>query len=210
MEALQPDGLDREEVGGDDRGGVLADELAPAALAAASSGRDALAAQDLGHAHVGDPKAEFERLALDSAVAPGGILAGEPHDQVSPLAMAGRALPRWASGKGAPLAADQLAMPAEQGCWSRQQGIQARSQKDPAQGGEQEPITRLPGGLAELALEDAELMAQGQHLGAKLGVGAGADQDEIGEEADKLVGEGEKHGSGIMPDRSRPAEIKPV
>ena len=38
-------------------------------------------------------------------------------------------------------------------------------------------LSRLPGRLADIALEDAELVAEGKHLGAELGVGAGADED---------------------------------
>jgi hypothetical protein len=42
-------------------------------------------------------------------------------------------------------------------------------------------------------------MAEGKHLGAELGVGAGADQDEIDHEEDELVGEAEKHAGGTRP-----------
>jgi len=71
VEALEPDALEGEEVAGQHLGCVLADELAPSAMAsAAGSGWDALAAQDLGHAHVGDLEAELEHLTLDTSVAP--------------------------------------------------------------------------------------------------------------------------------------------
>jgi len=42
-------------------------------------------------------------------------------------------------------------------------------------------------------------MPEGKHLGAELGVGAGADEDEIGDEAHELVGEAEKYGDGSCP-----------
>ena len=42
-------------------------------------------------------------------------------------------------------------------------------------------------------------MAQRKHLGAELGVGAGADEDQVGEEASELVGEAEKHGRESCP-----------
>jgi hypothetical protein len=38
-----------------------------------------------------------------------------------------------------------------------------------------------------------------KHLGAELGVGAGADENQIGEEADALVREAEKHGDRSCP-----------
>jgi len=37
----------------------------------------------------------------------------------------------------------------------------------------------LPGELADSALEHAELMAEGEHLGAELRIGAGADKHEV-------------------------------
>src|SRR5262252_6644980 len=42
-------------------------------------------------------------------------------------------------------------------------------------------------------------MPEGKHLGAELGVGAGADEHEIGDEAYELVGEAKKHGDGSCP-----------
>ncbi len=54
-------------------------------------------------------------------------------------------------------------------------------------------------GLANLPLQHPELMPEGKHLGAELGVGAGADEHEIGDEAHELVDEAEKHGDGSCP-----------
>ena len=42
-------------------------------------------------------------------------------------------------------------------------------------------------------------MAESKHLGVELGVGAGADQDEVDHEEDELVGEAEKHARGTRP-----------
>jgi hypothetical protein len=42
-------------------------------------------------------------------------------------------------------------------------------------------------------------MAEGKHLGAELGVGAGADQHKVNDEEDELVGEAEKHDGGTRP-----------
>ncbi len=46
VEPLQEDGVDREEVGGDDRGGVGGKEAAPAERGATWRGRDAMLTQD--------------------------------------------------------------------------------------------------------------------------------------------------------------------
>jgi hypothetical protein len=42
-------------------------------------------------------------------------------------------------------------------------------------------------------------MAEGEHLSAELPIGAGADQHEVSNEADELVGEAEKHAGGSCP-----------
>src|SRR5262249_28775819 len=42
-------------------------------------------------------------------------------------------------------------------------------------------------------------MAEGEHLGAELRIGAGADEHEVSNEADELVGEAEKHADGSCP-----------
>ena len=52
-------------------------------------------------------------------------------------------------------------------------------------------------------------MPEGKHLGAELGVGAGADEHEIGDEAHELVGEAEKHGDGSCPITPQSASVTP-
>ena len=42
-------------------------------------------------------------------------------------------------------------------------------------------------------------MTEGKDLGAELGVGAGADEHEVEDEADEVVGEAEKHARGTRP-----------
>ena len=101
--------------------------------------------------------------------------------------------------EGAPPAPDQIAVPAEQGLWPRQQRGQTCSGKQPAEASKQNAITRLPGRLADLALRNTELMAESKHLCSELGVGAGADQHEVDDEEDELVGEAEKHACGTRP-----------
>src|SRR5262249_44719617 len=120
VEAIKPGGLDGEEVTGEHLGGVLADELPPARLAATRRRRNVLAAQDPGHLHVGDRKAELERLDLMPPIGPGWVLRGELQKALPPLRIASRTLPGRALAKGRPLAADQIAVPAEQGLRPRQ------------------------------------------------------------------------------------------
>jgi hypothetical protein len=114
VETLEPGSLDREEVAGQHLGGVLADELPPGGMAAAVSRREALAAQDPGHLHVCDPKAELDHLPLNPAVAPSRVLLRQLQSQRPPLGVAHWALAPRPLAEGCPLAPDQIAMPAEQ------------------------------------------------------------------------------------------------
>ena len=50
-----------------------------------------------------------------------------------------------------------------------------------------------------LSFKDTELMAEGKHLGAELGVGAAAEQHEVDDEEDELVGEPEEVAGGTRP-----------
>ncbi len=56
-------------------------------------------------------------------------------------------------------------------------------------------------------------MAEGEHLGAELRIGAGADQHEVSNEADELVGEAETHVGGSCPlaptIRGRDSQLSP-
>jgi hypothetical protein len=53
-------------------------------------------------------------------------------------------------------------------------------------------------------------MAQRKHLRAELGVGAGADEDQVGEEASVLVREAEKRILPDLPDHQRPRPSGPA
>jgi hypothetical protein len=196
IEASQPDRLDYEEVGGQDRVRVLAHEVRPGALAAARSGRDAAAAKDLGDAHVGDSEAALEHLALDSSVAPAWVLPGQPEDEFSKFRIA-LSTTRWPAAVSSPLSANELPVPAKQSLRARQEGGLARSREQPIEGREDQAIGGLPGRPASLTIEDSKLVSESEHLGAELSVGAEADKNEIGEESDEGISEVEEHG----PDR---------
>ena len=72
-----------KKVGGPDDRPVLGDELRPGALAAQLRiGRQAGLAEDVGNGGTADLVAEVTELIADPGVAPGGILAGDPADQL--------------------------------------------------------------------------------------------------------------------------------
>jgi hypothetical protein len=64
---------------------MLANELAPGALAVSRSREQVVAAADLADGEVGATVAESEQFALDAAVAPSGVLASEAEDELVEL-----------------------------------------------------------------------------------------------------------------------------
>jgi hypothetical protein len=60
VEALEPDGLDGEEVDGEHLVGVLADEVAPGTLAAAWCGLEAVASENVADGAVGAAAAQLQ------------------------------------------------------------------------------------------------------------------------------------------------------
>jgi len=142
---------------------------------------------------VGDSEAELEQLALDPSVAPAWVLPGQPEDEFSEFRIALSAT-RWPAAVGGPLSANELAVPAKQSLRAREERGSARSGEQPIEGGEDQAIGGLPGRPAGLTVEDSKLVSESEHLGAELSVGAEADKDEIGEEADEGIGEVEEHG----------------
>jgi len=94
---------------------------------------------------------------------------------------------------GSPLAADEIAVPAEESLGAGQEGEPIRPREDAAGGGEEDAIGRLPAWAADLAFEDAELVAKGEDLGAESGVRVAADDQDVEEDTDDGVGEGAEH-----------------
>ena len=101
----------------------------------------------------------------------------------------GQVLSAGTAAVGCPLAADEIAVPAEQSLGAGQEGEPIRPRGDAAGGGEEDAIGLLPAWTANLAFENAELMAEGEDLGTEPGVGMAADDQNLEEEADDRVGE---------------------
>jgi hypothetical protein len=83
VEPLQKDGVDREEVGGDDRGGVGGKEAAPGERGATRRRRDAVLMQDPANGAARDLEAQLAELAPEAEIAPARVS-------------------RWPAGRSAP------------------------------------------------------------------------------------------------------------
>ena len=94
---------------------------------------------------------------------------------------------------GGPFLMDQLPMPPKQGLWAGQQGSPSRPGQDSTDGGEQEAIAWLPAGSANLSFQYSKLVAEGQDLGAELGVRPTVDDQGFQHQTDNGVGKRKEH-----------------
>jgi len=85
-QTAKPDGVDREEVAGEDRLAVRAQEGAPRVPVAVGRRRHTGLAQDVADRGRRDGDAELAQLGDDPQVAPARVLAGEPQNQLPHLA----------------------------------------------------------------------------------------------------------------------------
>src|SRR5215472_4801518 len=198
VEPGQPDRVHQEEVTGQHLVGVLADELAPGALAATGSRRQVVATEHLADGEVGASITELEQLARDATVAPAFVLPGEPQDELVEIAAGSRSLAPRSPPVGGPLTADQLSVPAEQGLRPGQECLPVLPGQKAADGGQQETISRLPAWPANLSLKDTELVTKGENLGFEPGLGPVAHDQDLQQEVDDGVDECEEHGRGII------------
>ncbi len=79
-------------------------------------------------------------------------------------------------------------MPLEDSVRADQEGRPGWSREPAAERCQQQAIATVPARTPGLALEDAKLVAEEEHLRLEAGIGAAADQQEIKEEAKKAVG----------------------
>jgi hypothetical protein len=82
-----------EEVDRDDGAGLVGEELSPGWAGAAGCWVDASGVQDLPDGGGGDPVSEASQFAVDSAVAPPGVFAGQLQDE-----LLDRRSRRWSPG----------------------------------------------------------------------------------------------------------------
>jgi len=133
-----------------------------------SAGVDAAGLEDLPHGRRCDLYAESGQFAMDPAIPPVGVLTSQPSDQCPDVAPG-----RWpagpaARGPGGPAAADDVAVPAQDGVRGDQQPqpLAARFRYRAEQDREQCPVRPVQFRAARLPpLQHGELVAQDQDLG---------------------------------------------
>ena len=70
-------------------------------------------------------------------------------------------------------------MPAEKGLRAHEHGGPGWPREDTAQRGEQDSVARLPARAADLALENGELVTEGEDLSSELELGLAADHHDL-------------------------------
>src|ERR1035438_5219820 len=157
-----------EEVARQDRLGLGAQELRPGCRGSPRRRVDSGVLQDLPCRRRRYLHSEAGQLAVNPAVAPFGVLAGQPEDQGPDVPASGRPAGLAAAGLRRPAAAEDVAVPAQ----DRVRGDQepeppaARFGYHSEQSREQSPVRPVQVRAARLmSLQDRELVAQDQDLG---------------------------------------------
>ena len=125
VEPVQVDGVDVDQVAGENAVGLRAEELRPGRTCSSRRGIDARRGEDLPHGGGADLIAEPDEFAVDAAIPPVGILGSEAHDQRTDTG--GDSGSANACRRGGPAAADELMVPAQDRGRSDQESAAATS-----------------------------------------------------------------------------------
>ena len=162
VEAAQCDGVDGEEVGGQDAFGLGTEELAPGGARPPRRGREAMAAKNSGDAGLGDGDAELLELTDDAEVAPARVLPCQADDQLDCLFGQGRAA--VALMGISPSSSYEGTMPAKDCLGRDEEGCPPLTRDEASEGTDERSVRPGKAGTADLALEYGELVAQHEDL----------------------------------------------
>jgi hypothetical protein len=132
VESAQPDGVEVEEVGGQQPGRLGSEEGAPVGVGPARRRAQVCGGQDAADGAGADVVSEAGELALDAAVSPPRILSCQPEDELAQLAVDARTTGRARVG---PLLGDQTSVPGQQGGGCDESVVAQFAGHDPGQGG---------------------------------------------------------------------------
>ena len=110
VEPVQGDGVEVEQVAGEDRVRLGLQEFCPRRSGSLGRWVDACAVQDGPDGGGADLVAEAGELAVDASISPGGVLRGQANDQGTQAGGDGGSA---GSGRLGPAAGDELAVPAQ-------------------------------------------------------------------------------------------------
>ncbi len=135
----------------------------------------------------GDRVPQLEQLAAAPLIAPAWVLLRELQDQVPRSGREWGASRPTAPAERGPLAADQLAVPAEEGLWPDGERMPVGAGKATTEGSEDQSVARAPGDALRPAPQDAHFVAQGEELEVADGTAPAPEQGEVQEQEDKGI-----------------------
>jgi hypothetical protein len=171
VEPGQSDGVDVEEVGGQDGVGLGAEELGPGGSGPPCRRGDAGCVQDLPDGGGADLVAESGEFAVDASVAPNRVLGGQAHRQYPQSGW-----DRWSAGSaivGGPAAGDESSVPAQECGWGDEHACSAAVGESSDEDGDQCSVGPIHPGSRGAAVQYSELVAQYEDLDILGSVGAG-------------------------------------
>ena len=137
VESAQPNGVEMEEVAGQQPGRLRSEEGAPVGVYPARRRPLACSGQDPADRAGADVVPESSELALDAAVSPARVLPCQPDDELAELVVDARAAWRVRVG---PFLGDQASVPGQQGGGGDEAVVAQFAGQDPGQGGQECPV----------------------------------------------------------------------
>lgn len=155
-----------------------------------------MASEHAAHGAMGAAATELQEFTLDPPISPPRVLPGRANDQLLTLrALAGSAT-TWPPSIQSPFPAYQLSVRAQQGLRADQEGPPGRAGEDAAEGAENQAVGGLEARPADLASEDAELVAQSENIDLECGFGLLGEGEGIEQVADGGAEDTQNHGVG--------------
>ena len=148
VESAQPDGVEVEEVGGQQPGRLGSEEGAPVGVYPARRRAQVCGGQDPADGAGADVVSEAGELALDAAVSPARVLPCQPDDELAELVVDAGAAGRVRVG---PFLGDQASVPGQQGGGGDESVAAQFAGQEPGQGGQDVPGPARTGGLGRVA-----------------------------------------------------------
>jgi hypothetical protein len=164
IQPSQGDGLQVEEVAGDDPIGLCLEELLPGRSRSARRRVQAVCLQDRPHRRGADLVAQARQLAVDPAVPPGGVLYRQPLHQ-GLHSRRDRRTTRTPSSGGGPSLRDQSTMPAQYRPGRHQQPDLPRRWQPKRERRDHDPVRPRQPRPTGLPTQHRQLVPQQQDLG---------------------------------------------
>lgn len=105
----------------------------------------------------------------------------------------------WPAVRVGPALGDEVAVPAQQGCWLDEEASETLAGEQSCQSGQHRSICRLERRAVHLASEDRHLMTQDHDLDREVRISATDEADQLKYAAERSVEEREGHGPGCSP-----------